>query len=215
MATRNWLRSPLTNPVLKLSARTAVATVAAVLVARLSGLAESYWAAIATLIVMQSALGTSLPVAGREFLGTALGVSMGALLAGYFGRGVGTFGAGIFSLGLVCGALGYVHPYLRNRLDRTAYRYAGIAFIIVMLIPRPEPAWFVAIHRFFEVSIGIVVAVAMSVVWPERESPIIAAVAQSKSQNQKEAKTGNLVWRQTEFGGRLVNLTARVTNRDG
>jgi len=45
MATRfrNWLRSGLTNPMLKLSARTAVATVAAVLVARLSGLAESYW----------------------------------------------------------------------------------------------------------------------------------------------------------------------------
>ena len=172
MATRfrNWLRSRLTNPVLKLSARTAVATVAAVLVAHLSGLAESYWAAIATLIVMQSALGTSLPVAGREFLGTALGVSMGAVLAGNFGRGVLTFGAGIFLLGLICGALGYAHPYLRNRLDRTAYRYAGIALIIVMLIPRPDPAWLIAVHRFSEVSIGIVVAVAMSVVWPERES---------------------------------------------
>jgi uncharacterized membrane protein YccC len=175
----------LTNTVLKLSARTAVATVAAVLVARLSGLAESYWAAIATLIVMQSALGTSLPVAGREFLGTALGVSMGALLAGYFGRGILTFGAGILLLGLICGALSYVHPYLRNRLDRTAYRYAGIAFIIVMLIPRPEPAWFVALHRFFEVSIGIVVAMAMSVVWPERESPI-ATVALPKSQTYEE-----------------------------
>jgi uncharacterized membrane protein YccC len=187
MATRfrNWLLSRLTNTVLKLSARTALATVAAVLVARISGLAESYWAAIATLIVMQSALGTSLPVAGREFLGTALGVSMGALLAGYLGSGVLTFGAGIFLLGLICGALRHVHPYLRNRLDRTAYRYAGIAFIIVMLIPRPEPAWFVAIHRFFEVSIGIVVAVGMSVVWPERKSPI-ATVALPKSQAYEE-----------------------------
>ena len=190
MATRfrNWLRSGLTNPMLKLSARTAVATVAAVLVARLSGLAESYWAAIATLIVMQSALGTSLPVAGREFLGTALGVSMGAVLAGNFGRGVLTFGAGIFLLGLICGALSYAHPYLRNRLDRTAYRYAGIALIIVMLIPRPDPAWLIAVHRFSEVSIGIVVAVAMSVVWPERESPMTAALAQPKSQTQKEGK---------------------------
>ncbi|HXM47704.1 MAG TPA: FUSC family protein [Pyrinomonadaceae bacterium] len=200
MATRfrNWLRSRLTNPVLKLSARTAVATVAAVLVAHLSGLAESYWAAIATLIVMQSALGTSLPVAGREFLGTALGVSMGAVLAGNFGRGVLTFGAGIFLLGLICGALGYAHPYLRNRLDRTAYRYAGIALIIVMLIPRPDPAWLIAVHRFSEVSIGIVVAVAMSVVWPERESPMTAALAQPKSETQKEARTGSLVWSETK-----------------
>lgn len=180
----NWVRSRLTHPVLKHSARTAVATVAAVLVAHLSGLAESYWAAIATLIVMQSALGTSLPVAGREFLGTALGAGLGAVLGGYFPRGLLTFGAGIFLLGLICGALGYAHPYLRDRLDRTAYRYAGVAFTIVILIPRPEPAWFVAIHRFVEVSIGIVVAVAMSVVWPERESPVTAGVAQPKFQPQ-------------------------------
>ena len=91
-------------------------------------------------------------------------------------------------LGLICGALGYAHPYLRNRLDRTAYRYAGIALIIVMLIPRPDPAWLIAVHRFSEVSIGIVVAVAMSVVWPERESPMTAALAQLKSQTQKEGK---------------------------
>ena len=181
---RNWVRSRLTNPVLKHSARTAVATVVAVLVAHLSGLPESYWAAIATLIVMQSALGTSLPVAGREFLGTAIGVGLGAVLGGYFGRRVLTFGAGIFLLGLICGALGYAHPYLRNRLDRTAYRYAGIALTIVILIPRPEPAWFVAIHRFFEVSIGIVVAVTMSVVWPEHESPVTGGVAQPKFQPQ-------------------------------
>lgn len=186
MATRfrNWLRSGSTNPVLNFAARTAVATVAAVLVARLSGLAESYWAAIATLIVMQSALGTSLPVAGREFLGTALGVGLGAVLGGYFGRGVLTFGAGIFLLGLLCGALGYAHPYLRNRLDRTAYRYAGVAFTIVILIPRPEPAWLVAIHRFLEVSIGIVVAVAMSVIWPEHESPVTGGLAQPRLQPQ-------------------------------
>ena len=181
---RNWLRSRLTSPVLNHSARTAVATIAAVLVAHLSGLAESYWAAIATLIVMQSALGTSLPVAGREFMGTALGAGLGAVVGGYFARGALTFGAGIFLLGLICGALGYAHPYLRTRLDRTAYRYAGIAFTIVILIPRPEPAGIVAIHRFFEVSIGIVVAVAMSVVWPEDELPVTGAVAQPKFQPQ-------------------------------
>ena len=185
MATRfsNWLRSALTNPVLKLSARTAVATVAAVLVARLSGLAENYWAAIATLVVLQSGLGTSLPMAGREFLGTALGVSLGAVLGQYFGRGLLSFGAGIFLLGLIGGALGSVHPYLRNRLDRTGYRFAGTAFTIVILIPRPEPVWSVATHRFLEVSIGIIVAVAMSIVWPEQESPVNVAI-QSKLEPQ-------------------------------
>jgi uncharacterized membrane protein YccC len=171
--------------VLKLSARTAIAMVAAVLAARLSGLAESYWAAIATGIVMQSSFGTSLPVAGRQFLGTALGAGMGAVSAGYFGRGVLTFGAGVFLLGLICGGLGFTHPYLRDRLDRTAYRYAGVAFTIVLLIPRPDPPWSVAVHRFLEVSIGIVVAVAMSVVWPEREAPVTGAAVPLGTQTRK------------------------------
>ena len=180
-------RVRLIKPVLKLSARTAVAMMAAVVTARLSGLAESYWAAIATGIVMQSSVGTSLPVAARQFLGTALGAGAGAVIAGYFGRGVLTFGAGVFLLGLICGGLGFAHPYLRDRLDRTAYRYAGVAFTIVLLISRPDPAWYVAVHRFLEVSIGIVVAVTMAVVWPEREPPVTGAVVQPKTQIQNES----------------------------
>jgi uncharacterized membrane protein YgaE (UPF0421/DUF939 family) len=41
---------------------------------------------------------------------------------------------------------------------------------IVLLIPRVEPAWLIALHRFAEVSIGIGVALIFARVWPEREA---------------------------------------------
>ena len=69
---RNWLKH---------SARTAVAAMVSLLVARLFTLPEAYWSAITTLIVMQSSLGAALGTSIRRFAGTALGAAMGALLA--------------------------------------------------------------------------------------------------------------------------------------
>jgi uncharacterized membrane protein YccC len=62
-------------------------------------------------------------------------------------------------LGLLCAAV---------QADRSAYRFGGVALAIVLLVPRTEPAWQIAFHRFAEVSIGIAVALVMTVVWPER-----------------------------------------------
>jgi hypothetical protein len=50
------------------------------------------------------------------------------------------------------------------------YRFGGVALAIVLLVPRTGAPWQIAIHRFVEVSIGIGVALLLSVVWPERES---------------------------------------------
>ena len=95
---------------------------------------------------------------------------MGALLATWFGPNFLAFGIGIFLIGLLCAFLGGVHQRLRDQLDRTAYRYAGIALAIVMLVVRAHPAWVVAIHRFIEVSIGILVALAVVAIWREDEA---------------------------------------------
>jgi len=38
-----------------------------------------------------------------------------------------------------------------------------------VLIPRSNAAWIIALHRFFEVSVGIVVALALAAVWPEHQ----------------------------------------------
>ena len=37
------------------------------------------------------------------------------------------------------------------------------------LIPRSNAAWIIALHRFFEVSVRILVALALAAVWPEHQ----------------------------------------------
>jgi uncharacterized membrane protein YccC len=170
MRRRIWtrLRAWLNNPVLTDSARTALAAMASLLAARLFALPEAYWAPITTLVVMQSALGTSLPIAGRQFAGAALGAGLSPVLAISTGPRALVLGVGIFLLGLLCAALGRIHARLRSQLDRTAYRYAGTTLAIIILIQHPEPISVIAVHRFLEVSTGIAVALVMTVVWPER-----------------------------------------------
>ena len=121
---------------------------------------EAYWAPISALVVIQSSLGAAWDVSKKRFLGTALGAAVGGLLATIFAPRVLTFAAAIFALGLVCALL---------RLDHTAYRFAGITLAIVMLVARATTPWLIATHRFVEVSLGIVIALALSAVWPEKE----------------------------------------------
>src|SRR5580693_8193747 len=125
--------------------RTTIAAVLALLAARVLGMPEVYWAAISAVVVVQSDFGSSLLMSWYRLAGTALGACVGALLAATAGRSVVVFGIGVLGVGLLSAAL---------RLARPANRFAAIAFTIVLLIARPEPAWVVALHRFIEVSAG-------------------------------------------------------------
>jgi uncharacterized membrane protein YgaE (UPF0421/DUF939 family) len=93
-----------------------------------------------------------------------LGASVGAVEANYFGANLVAFTVAIILIGLL--SYGF-------RLERTAYRYASVTLTIIVLIPRSNPAWIVALHRFIEVSVGIIVALIVVALWPER--PAIAA----------------------------------------
>jgi uncharacterized membrane protein YccC len=141
------------------TARTTAAAVASLVFARLFKLPEDYWAAITTLVVMQSTLGAVFTVSWQRFVGTAIGAAMAALFATYFGPNAGFFAFGIFILGIICAASG---------LDRVAYRFAGITLAITTLTAHSKPGWIMALHRFIEVSLGIAVGVAMTALWPER-----------------------------------------------
>ena len=161
MPTEKASRARLT--VLEHSVRTAVAAMASFLAARLFRLPEAYWAPITTLVITQSSLGAAFSVSWKRFVGTALGALVGAIVATHFPPNVFLFGAGVFILGLLCALV---------RTDRSAYRFAGVTLSIVLLIPRTNPPWQVALHRFAEVSIGIVVALLFAMVWPEGEDPL-------------------------------------------
>ena len=130
------------------------------LVARLFRLPEAYWAPITTLVITQSSLGAALEVSWQRFVGTALGAVLGAIAASYFGSQMLVFAGSVFILRLI---------YALVHRDRSAYRFGGVTLAIVTLVPRTGPAWKVAFHRFAEVSIGIVVALILTVVWPETE----------------------------------------------
>ncbi len=148
--------------------RTAVAVTVSVIIARLMQMPEAYWAAIATLIVIQSTFGATLTLSIGRIVATAVGASVGALEANYFGANLVVFAVAIFLVGLLS---------IASRLEKTAYHYASITLTIIVLIPRSGAPWIIALHRFLEVSVGIIVALALVALWPERKrlSPDSAA----------------------------------------
>lgn len=140
-----------------LSLRAAVATVLAYLCAKGLRLPEFYWAPISTIVILLSTV-EPMTQAWQRFAGTALGASLGALIATFFRPNWIVYGLGI----LVCGLL--------SSLLRIAgsYRVAAIALTIVLLISHDRPPWIVATHRFIEVSLGIAIALLITLVWRVR-----------------------------------------------
>ena len=163
-----WAWDEKNLPSIMHAIRTAAAATASVIIARLVQMPEAYWAAIATLVVMQSTLGATLTLSIERIVATAVGASVGALEANFFGASLVAFALAIVLLGLLSIAF---------RLEKTAYRYASITLAIIVLIPRSAAPWTIALHRFLEVSVGIIVALAVVALWPEHQrlSPDSAA----------------------------------------
>src|ERR1700742_4511386 len=121
-------RIGLSRPqVLEHCARTAVTAVASLLVARLFGLPETYWAPVTTLVITQSSLGTTLALSWQRLIGTVLGAIVGGIVASYLAPNVLVFGVSVFLLGLLCALL---------KTGRGAYRFGAVTLVVVMLVPR-------------------------------------------------------------------------------
>ncbi len=136
------------------SARATVAAVASLLLARSLKMPEFYWAPISTIVIILSTI-DPLTLAWQRFAGTALGAAVGALIATYLHPNWMIYGVGIFVCGILCATL---------RIG-SAYRFAAITLSVVLLIAHIRPPWIVAAHRFVEVSLGIAVALVVTVVW--------------------------------------------------
>jgi uncharacterized membrane protein YccC len=50
------------------------------------------------------------------------------------------------------------------------YRFAAITLSIVLLVPRDRPPWITSWHRFLEVSLGIAVALVVTIAWPMKKT---------------------------------------------
>lgn len=137
------------------SLRTAISAVAAMLLARLFKMPEYYWAPISTIVIIQSTI-PPITLSWQRFVGTALGAVLGTALATFFRPSALIYGVGI----MLCGVLAWL-----LRIGG-AYRFAGIALSIVLLVPRMRAPWIVGWHRFLEVSLGIAVALVMTTLWP-------------------------------------------------
>ena len=155
---KSWAWDKKNLPSIIHAIRAAVAATASVIIARLVQMPEAYWAAIATLIVIQSTFGATLTLSIGRIVATAVGAAVGALEANYFGANLVAFAVAIFLVGLLS---------IASRLEKSAYHYASITLTIIVLIPRSGAPWIIALHRFLEVSVGIIVALAIEAVWPE------------------------------------------------
>ena len=153
---REWVIAKDNPPSIAQVVLTAVASLVSYFIARLFGLAEAYWAPMATLIVMKLTLSAALPIAVQYVAGTAVGAAIGAVADVYFHTSVWAFGVAVVLVGVICVAF---------RVQRSAFRYASVTLAIVMLVPRSTSAGLVALHRFFEVSIGLAVGLALFAIW--------------------------------------------------
>jgi uncharacterized membrane protein YgaE (UPF0421/DUF939 family) len=145
---------------MKQAAKTGLAAIVSLYLARFLRLPESYWAAISAIIVMYSDVSKTVSASWHRLIGTAIGVSIGGAFAAVFGPHIWAFGVAVTLTMFVCALLGFAE----------AARIAGVAVAIVMLISHTGAPWAAALHRFLEVSFGIVIAVLISVlIWPSKK----------------------------------------------
>jgi uncharacterized membrane protein YgaE (UPF0421/DUF939 family) len=132
--------------------RTAVAAGLSYWVAQLLHLPGPYWAAISSIIVMQSEVGATLIASRDRFVGTAIGAVVGWITAEVWHGYVAVFALGVFVVIVTCTLLRF----------KNSGRLGGVTVAIIVLIAHTGPTWHVAIERFVEVSLGIVVSLAVA-----------------------------------------------------
>jgi uncharacterized membrane protein YccC len=141
----------------KQAIKTAIAGVAAMYVTNLFHLPQGYWAPISALIVMQSNVGATLSASRTRLAGTAVGAVVGGAFTALLGDNLLDFALAVTLAFFLC--------FLLRLPDNQ--RLATVTVAIIMLIGQSASAWVVALHRFAEVSIGILVALVISLVlWP-------------------------------------------------
>jgi uncharacterized membrane protein YgaE (UPF0421/DUF939 family) len=139
--------------------KTGVAAVLCLWLGHLFRLSHSYWAAISAIVVMGSDSAVTLISCRDRLIGTAIGALLGwGTFYVWHGHYV-VYGLAVMLCLLACSLLEF----------EKAGRLAGVALTIIVLIKLDGGPGQAALARFLEVSLGIIVALAVTVlVFPER-----------------------------------------------
>jgi uncharacterized membrane protein YccC len=146
----------LSSIALAQAVKTGIAAVASAYLADLLNLPQGYWAAITAIVVMQSEVGATFIASRDRLVGTAVGAVTSALFIAFVGDSLVWFTVAVVVTMLICQWAG---------LERS-YRLACVTVAIIMLIPHAGPPWRVAMHRFIEVALGIVIALGVTAIPP-------------------------------------------------
>jgi uncharacterized membrane protein YccC len=144
-------------PTIRQAIRTAVAGVLAMYFSKFLGLPEGYWAAISAVIVMQANLGGAIRESWVRVAATAIGATVAIPFVYFFGGNLIAFGVAVIATIVLCMFLNL----------QAGLRVAATTVAIILLIPHAGRSWLPAIHRFLEVSFGIIVALVVAkFLWP-------------------------------------------------
>jgi uncharacterized membrane protein YgaE (UPF0421/DUF939 family) len=139
--------------------KTGVAALLCLWLGNLFGLSHSYWAAISAIVVMGSDSVITLTSCRDRLIGTAIGALLGwGTFYVWHGHYV-LYGVAVMLCLLACSLLEF----------EKAGRLAAVALTIIVLIRVDGGPGQAALARFLEVSLGIIVALGVTVVvFPER-----------------------------------------------
>lgn len=135
--------------------RTALAAGLAYWLTGLLHLEDGYWAVVSSIVVMQSEVGATVTASRDRLAGTAIGAVIGWGTAHVWHRSIPLFALAVLLVMLICSAL-----RIKN-----AGRLGGVAVAIIVLIPHTGTVLHVALYRFVEVSIGIVISLGVMETW--------------------------------------------------
>lgn len=161
---------PFTASMLRHALRTAIAAAVTAALTQVLDLEQGYWAVFSSILVMQAHIGGSIAAGWARLLGTASGALLGALAAtaadALLGPGTGPFTAAMFVTVFLCALLAAKNENLR---------LAGLtaAVVICLHASMGSSAFSIGLNRFLEVSLGILVALAVSLAWPSRARVVL------------------------------------------
>jgi uncharacterized membrane protein YgaE (UPF0421/DUF939 family) len=127
-----------------------VAVFAYATASRFPFLHEAYWAAIASIVSLCPEREQTVKAGAQQFFGSAVGGLIGWASAAWWHHNLFLYGAAVLLAVALCYAV---------RLPSAA-RLAGVAVTVITILPLRGSPGAVALHRFIEVSYGVVCALA-------------------------------------------------------